>query len=274
MSLTQQNGRTLSVSDTTEWIAAHRDVWRRKAVLREYYERDIFDRIRAEMRPGRSLELGAGPGFFAADRQDIVAIDVSVGPRTNVVADAHTLPFAAQSFANIVGIDVFHHLARPGQVLTEAARVLSPGGRLILAEPWTGPFGRLIYRYFHHEDCETVPDPWAWAAPAGKDPMAGNAVIPKAVLADAGDAVEQRVPGLSVVRIVPFGAVSFLFTGGFQNWGAPWPLVRFLRWIETITPRPIMACAALRALFVIEKRADAPAGPLPGPSAGATASGD
>jgi len=251
---TQSIGRTPPVTDDTDWIATHRRVWRKKAALRRYYERDVFDRIRAELKPGRILELGSGPGFFAADRPDIVAMDITVGPRSNVVADAHLLPFQDRAFTNVVGIDVFHHLARPGQVLAEVARILTSGGRLILVEPWAGPFGRLIYRHFHHEDCEAVPDPWAWAAPTGKDPMTGNAMIPKAVLADSAIPIPDRIPDLSSAQVTPFGAVSFLFTGGFQNWGAPWPLVHLALGVENLMPRPMMNWLALRALFVIEKR--------------------
>lgn len=244
------------MADLTDWITTHRDVWQRKAALRQYYQSDIFDRIWSEVRPGRILELGSGPGFFAADRPDVIAVDIAAGPRTNVVADAHALPFQNQSFGTIVGIDVFHHLARPGQVLDEAARLLEPDGRLILVEPWAGAFGRFIYRNFHHEDCEPVADPWSWAAAEGKDPMAGNAMIPKAVLADSAAQFSRRAPGLTVARITPFGAVSFLITGGFQNWGAPWFAVRLAHAAERLTPAFIMRWLALRALFVIEKRPD------------------
>ena len=266
--LTQPIGRTPPVIDDTDWIVTHRQAWRKKAALRRYYERDIFDRIRAELKPGRILELGSGPGFFAADRPEIVAMDITAGPRSNVVADAHVLPFQNAAFANVVGIDVFHHLARPGQVLSEVARVLSPDGRLVLIEPWTGAFGRFIYRHFHHEDCAAVPDPWAWAAPAGKDPMAGNAVIPKAVLADSAIQIPDRIPGLSSAKVTPFGAVSFLFTGGFQNWGAPWPLVRLALRVENMMPRAMMSWLALRALFVIEKQPSDGAGGLSEPGGG------
>jgi len=108
-----------------------------------------------------------------------------------------------------------------------------------------------------------VPDPWAWAAPAGKDPMAGNAVIPKAVLADSATRIPDRIPDLSAPRVTPFGGVSFLATGGFQNWGAPWPLVRLARWVESKAPRPVMQWLALRALFVIERQVSDAASGLP-----------
>jgi SAM-dependent methyltransferase len=242
------------VSHEADWIAHHHDVWQRKESLRLYYEQEIFARIDSRLRTGRTLELGAGPGFYAANRTDIVSVDVSSGPATKVVADAHHLPFADASFANVVGIDTLHHLAKPGQVLSECARVLAPGGRIVLAEPWTGPIGWLVYRYAHHEECESVPDPWLWASAEGKDPMIGNAVIPKAVLADDADRLKHHVPDLAVDEIMPFGALSFLITGGFQKWGLPWSSVRLACKLEAALPSPIMRWSALRALFVVSKR--------------------
>ena len=241
--------------DDIEWIAEHRRVWQRKVSLRRYYQREIFARIDARLSVGRTLEIGAGPGFFAADRPEIITVDMARGPATRVVADAHALPFESAYFANIVGIDTFHHLAQPGKMLAECARILAPGGRIVLVEPWAGPVGWLIYRYAHHEECESVDDPWAWAAPEGKDPMVGNAVIPKAVLADNGDILAKHVTDLAVEHIEPFGAMSFLMTGGFQNWGLPWPLIRLACGVESLMPRPAMSWGGLRALFVLTKTA-------------------
>lgn len=242
-----------TVTDDTDWIAAHRHAWRRKACLRRYYEREIFARLSERLGRGRTLELGAGPGLFAEGHPEVVASDLSPGPCTAVVCDAHALPFADGAFANVVAIDTLHHLARPGVALAEAGRVLAGGGRLLLVEPWTGPFGRLVYRHLHHELCHDVPDPWSWAAPAGKAPMTGNAVIPKAVLADDGAALSRHAPGLRVTTVEPFGVVSFLMTGGFRSWGLPWPLARLAIAAEARLPRRLMAGLALRALFVVEK---------------------
>jgi SAM-dependent methyltransferase len=236
-----------------DWIAAHRRAWQRKPALRRYYRREVFDRIVCHCRPGRTLELGTGPGFFAEHAPGLVALDLVRGPRTDVVADAHALPFADASFANLVGIDTFHHLAGPGRALAEAARVLADGGRLVLVEPWAGPLGRLVYRHLHQEECEAVPDPWRWAAPEGKDPLAGNATIPKAVLADGAHALAEHAPGLVVTRVEPFGIVSYLLTGGFRSWGVPSPLVRAAGAVEALLPRAVTRWAALRALFVVER---------------------
>jgi len=44
--------------------------------------------------------------------------------------------------------------------LLEAQRILLPGGRLILVEPWVTPFSYFIYRYIHQEDCDLSAHPW------------------------------------------------------------------------------------------------------------------
>lgn len=244
--------------ESDDWISEHRQAWAAKAGLRGYYRQEIFARLRHALRPGRTLEIGAGPGIFAAEEprlSGLVASDISAGPETAVVCDAHSLPFADGSMANIVAVDTLHHLARPAAIMAEASRVLRPGGRVVLVEPWTSPLGWLVYRYMHHENCEHVPDPWNRAAPAGKDPMTGNAVIPKAVLVDRAAAMADFAPDLTVSAVEPFGGPSFILTGGFRPWGLPWPAVRFGVALESRLPKMLMRLVALRALLVIDKAA-------------------
>ena len=61
---------------------------------------------------------------------------------------------------SVLGIDVIHHLARPAAFFSEAARVLGPGGRLAVVEPWVTPFSFPIYRWLHQEGCRLDLDPW------------------------------------------------------------------------------------------------------------------
>ncbi|MCA9921029.1 MAG: class I SAM-dependent methyltransferase [Anaerolineales bacterium] len=98
---------------------------------------------------GHVLEIGTGTGanlpiYHAASL--ITGIDVSqdrlVGakdkmaqrPFTPTVANAHNLPFAENSFDNVVGTLVFCSIPYPEQALAEIKRVLRPNGRLYLLE--------------------------------------------------------------------------------------------------------------------------------------------
>jgi len=48
------------------------------------------------------------------------------------VADAHALPFADASFDSVLVFHTLTYAENPGRVLKECARVLRPGGRLVV----------------------------------------------------------------------------------------------------------------------------------------------
>ena len=103
----------------------HRQAWRNKAALRRYYECEIFDRIIAEMRPGPALEIGTGPGFFADYHPGMTGLDVIPAHPSARSGDVHAMPFDDGAFANVVGVDVLHHLARQPAFILQKIQILS-----------------------------------------------------------------------------------------------------------------------------------------------------
>lgn len=103
----------------------------------------MWDEI-ARTAPRRVLEIGPGPGEVSERIQrelgaDVVAIDISermveltrargVDAR---LGDAQELPFADAEFDLVVAAWVLFHYAALDGGLTEIARVLRPGGRLV-----------------------------------------------------------------------------------------------------------------------------------------------
>jgi len=65
---------------------------------------------------------------------------------TAVVGDARSLPFAANSFAAVIGRRFLHHVPESGRVdiLREARRVVEPGGRIILLEGTPGYYRKVM----------------------------------------------------------------------------------------------------------------------------------
>jgi SAM-dependent methyltransferase len=236
-----------------DWIARHRAAWAAKPALSGWYAREIFARVDAALVPGRTLQLGCGPGFYGARRPGFVNVDLGSQDGVDAACDVHALPFAPASFANVVGIDVLHHFEAPGRALREIARVLAPGGACLLVEPWAGAFGYLVYRFLHHEDCRAVAAPWRAAFGPGKDALDGNAWIPRALLWRRADELAREAPGLVPEKLETFGALGYLATGGFGAFGAPDGLVRALAAAEALLPQAAMRHAALRAFFVLRR---------------------
>ncbi|EEP75214.1 methyltransferase [Micromonospora sp. ATCC 39149] len=97
---------------------------------------------------GALLELGAGarsifdslPGL----RRPTVVADLSWPALTELTAGRHRpvrldvtrpLPLADRSVAGVVAAELIEHLYHPGALLAEIARVLRPGGALVLSTP-------------------------------------------------------------------------------------------------------------------------------------------
>jgi SAM-dependent methyltransferase len=99
--------------------------------------RERFVSLVAAMSPAPAiLRVGNGEdavSFDALPSSRVVSSDLFLYPETNVVCDAHRVPFAAESFDGVTIIAVLEHVADPERAVTEIHRVLKPGG-VVLAE--------------------------------------------------------------------------------------------------------------------------------------------
>ncbi|MBI2376304.1 MAG: class I SAM-dependent methyltransferase [Deltaproteobacteria bacterium] len=236
----------------TEFLREHREAWGRKPALRAAY-RELFRRIRAECTPRDPIvELGCGPGFFKELHPDVVATDVFANPYADQQVDAGAMPFSDGSIGNLVMLDVFHHLEAPAKFLREASRVLEPGGRVVMIEPWLGLLGFVFYSFVHHEGCDRDVDvglPFS----SGKDPMEGNAAVPHLYFRAGGHLETLGLP-FDLKTRAPFAGLPWLLTGGFSgpSFAAP-PLARAARALEPVLNRAPRALST-RCLVVLEKR--------------------
>jgi SAM-dependent methyltransferase len=112
------------------------------------YKRRIVELLAPEP-GGRYLEIGCGTGADAVALADRFGVEVTGvdrsrtmvaearrrGVETAVAADAHQLPFASGSFDGAWADRTFQHLADPPAALAELARVVRPGGRVVVADP-------------------------------------------------------------------------------------------------------------------------------------------
>jgi SAM-dependent methyltransferase len=230
--------------------------WEGKAATRVVYE-DFYDRLAAECRPGRTIEIGGGIGNLKQRLVDVVSTDIQFVPWLDCVADAQRLPFAAGAAANIVMVDVLHHLEFPAVFFREAARVLRPGGRVLMVEPAITYGSTLFYRFFHHEPVRTSAEALAEGAPnPRRDPYDSNQAIPTILVTRERARFHAHFPDLRIVRVVWFGLAAYPLSGGFKPWslltvGMARRLLRVERAIEPL----IGPLAAIRVMIVIEKKA-------------------
>lgn len=111
--------------------------------------------------PARVLVLGGsilGSGMeelARAGRVELVESDVSFGPRTMVVCDAHDVPFGDGSFDGVVLQAVLEHVVDPVRCVEETHRVLKADGLVYAETPFMqqvhlGPYDFTRFTHLGH----------------------------------------------------------------------------------------------------------------------------
>lgn len=206
---------------STERLHEHRRLWAAKPVLSRVYQPWFDALLEHAPRGARVLEIGAGPGFLGEaarrSRPDLrwVASDLHPVAWNTLAADAGQLPVRSAAVQAVIGLDVLHHLPDPAAFFAEAARVLAPGGRIALVEPWITPLSWLVYRFFHQEDCRVSADAWQPFPPGAKDSFDGNATVPWQLVRDT-PLERWHALGLQGPRVLRVNAFAYLLTLGFR----------------------------------------------------------
>ncbi|MEO5924090.1 MAG: class I SAM-dependent methyltransferase [Bryobacteraceae bacterium] len=106
----------------------------------------------------RVLDAGAGEGsyrsYFSAQRY--CGLDLGVGDgawdysNLDVLGDLSVLPFRNGAFDATLNVVTLEHVKEPAQVIQELARVLAPGGQLLIVAPHEWEEHQQPHDYFRY----------------------------------------------------------------------------------------------------------------------------
>jgi SAM-dependent methyltransferase len=229
--------------------------WEERPLLRRLYG-DWFRLLGTRLATvrGASIELGSGIGRFHREFPSIAATDVVPTPWADEVVDAQALPYEDSTVSNLVLIDVFHHLGRPARFLDEARRVLAPGGRVLILDPYCSPVSTWAYRRFHHEQTDLRAPAFGDDESIAAAPLASNQARTTLVFFRERSAFEERWPELELVETRRFALVLYPLSGGFSKRQlVPAVLQRPFAALERLLA-PAAPLAAFRCLVVLERR--------------------
>lgn len=166
--MSESSGFELDNPMLVRWeFASEERLATRNAIYRELSEGDnaedfVVDAV-AEAKPGRVLDVGCGAGElaerFARLGASVRAIDtsermVALTRERGIdafVADAQALPFDDDEFDVVVAAWVLYHVQNRDLAISECARVLRPGGRLVAATVHDDNLGEMWEFLGHRE---------------------------------------------------------------------------------------------------------------------------
>jgi ArsR family transcriptional regulator len=165
------------------------------AIVKSMTARPIQNLLDAGTGTGRMLELLApyarravgvdvSPEMLAIARDRLLRGDFK---NTQVrLADTYRLPFAggADAFDAVLFHQVLHYLDDPGAAVAEAARVMAPGGRLLIADLAPHALEFLREDYAHRRLGFSDREVESWFAGAGLRPGESETIAPASASAE------------------------------------------------------------------------------------------
>lgn len=257
--MSQSNGKSAALSQQEETLAtlwSLRRAWEERPFLRDLYAR-WFGLIGEELAdlPGPTVEIGSGCGNYKDYAPGTISTDVIETPWADRIADAEDLPFDSASIANLVMVDVLHHVPRPREALREAERVLVEGGRLVMLEPYCSALSKYAYRYFHDEGADWTVDPERPEGQSSTEPFDANNAVPTLLFWRYRSLLADWVPGMELAVRRRLAWLAYPLSGGFTGRSlVSRPLWRPALKLDRALEKPMAPVAAFRCLVVLERR--------------------
>lgn len=191
----------------------------RKKALRNWY-RAIYSRWVTALRDippeGVVAEIGSGGGGFSRDFiPELVATDTLPYEGLDALVDAGNLPWSTGSVRALFLLNVLHHLSDAPRFLSEAQRVLKPGGLLLITDQHVGYISRFVLRW-HDEPYD--PKAQSWEAAAKHALSGANGALAWIIFQRDRSRFERQFPGFRFIAYEPFSPLQYWLSGGLKSW--------------------------------------------------------
>lgn len=103
-----------------------------EVVPTEHVSNPLGAEYEAMLRSGDEFILNIGAGATGASYPNCIELEHKIFHHTDVVGDAHHLPFRDDVFDRVFAFNVFEHLRDPARAAREILRVLKPGGSVAI----------------------------------------------------------------------------------------------------------------------------------------------
>lgn len=199
---------------TVEFFARQKELILRRPLMKRCYD-DWYGRLLADIRsvpgPGALVELGSGGSYLKDLEPGVITSDVSPGIAEQVI-DARQLPFPEASVRALLLTHVFHHIPDVDAFLSEAERVLVPGGVISMIDVAHTPFARFFFRNFHHEPYDDRQAEWRFEQ--GDSMMDSNQALTWMVFVRDRKLFQTRHPRLQIECLDLMPWFTYFVSGG------------------------------------------------------------
>lgn len=207
------------------------------------------------------IELGAGAGFtrYFIRTPNLKLSDFTKHPWIDLEIDALNIGLDAASVDVIICSHMIHHLASPVKFFKEVARVLKPGGLLLIVDIETGFLMRLLLRIMRHEGWSFDVDVFDENAVCNdpSDVWSANCAIPK-MLFQNPERFEKSLPDFEILKNERFEGFVFPLSGGVnaktRTVQLPFPVLKAIRALDNLLIKIAPSFFAMGRKVVLRKK--------------------